>query len=421
LTEEILLRFLMTGLVDFDSLPVQRLDAEDASDKAVPRGKRSQRPVAPYRSVSARLNGGESSRCSTERSKPEQDAGARLSSGAALFRAAASAAASCGNAPHGGLLEDEEFDPAMLAATLDHHLAGGGAFSAVSSSSLPSRPRRWTAADTDGGEAGGPNSSLRWLSPTRQPVGRIMQRPLSELYVEVVRHGRSRSRCLQCSETFEVGQLQVGYTAHTLFPQQPARWIHVACMNDARLNIRAGSCRVSLNPRIPAAIQQEIMSTFVCLSMSPGPHELRKWTYLRASVKHWDSSVLPELCDDVRDASQTLVGDALPQRREREVSGLLALLPSYPLTVDLDDEDSTCAICQVKMNMGDMVCRLPCHHVYHVGCIDTWLRVKTSCPLDNLCIEKMLQQTPPEPTAGTESAAAAATAAAAAEVVILND
>ena len=34
------------------------------------------------------------------------------------------------------------------------------------------------------------------------------------------------------------------------------------------------------------------------------------------------------------------------------------------------------------------MCTLPCSHFYHVGCIDAWLRIKTTCPLDNIEIKK---------------------------------
>mmetsp|Transcript_54039 Transcript_54039/g.94924 ORF Transcript_54039/g.94924 Transcript_54039/m.94924 type:complete len:260 (-) Transcript_54039:140-919(-) len=42
---------------------------------------------------------------------------------------------------------------------------------------------------------------------------------------------------------------------------------------------------------------------------------------------------------------------------------------------------SSCAICMKDFAIGDEVRKLPCGHVFHVACIDEWLRRCVDCPL----------------------------------------
>ncbi|RKO88643.1 hypothetical protein BDK51DRAFT_10140, partial [Blyttiomyces helicus] len=44
--------------------------------------------------------------------------------------------------------------------------------------------------------------------------------------------------------------------------------------------------------------------------------------------------------------------------------------------------DPDCAICMDPFEDSDRVRRLPCNHIFHVGCIDVWLVKETAaCPL----------------------------------------
>jgi len=49
------------------------------------------------------------------------------------------------------------------------------------------------------------------------------------------------------------------------------------------------------------------------------------------------------------------------------------------------DSDATCAICLVPYAEGESIRALPCPskkpHVFHMTCVDTWLRTNASCPL----------------------------------------
>lgn len=46
-------------------------------------------------------------------------------------------------------------------------------------------------------------------------------------------------------------------------------------------------------------------------------------------------------------------------------------------TVDVD----SCAVCMESFHSGESAERVPYGHVYHAGCIATWLSVCKSCPL----------------------------------------
>lgn len=62
----------------------------------------------------------------------------------------------------------------------------------------------------------------------------------------------------------------------------------------------------------------------------------------------------------------------------------LALLPTMKLT--RTDEAHACSICLNEMEEGTLVKRLPCMHYFHPECIDQWLKINSTCPLDKKSI-----------------------------------
>lgn len=48
-----------------------------------------------------------------------------------------------------------------------------------------------------------------------------------------------------------------------------------------------------------------------------------------------------------------------------------------------DDEEPSCSICLCEYEKGDAVTRLPCHHIYHESCLDSWTTNHVRCPLCN--------------------------------------
>ena len=52
----------------------------------------------------------------------------------------------------------------------------------------------------------------------------------------------------------------------------------------------------------------------------------------------------------------------------------------FDCIVSAETPDRLCAICSSSLHAFDPVYALPCAHLFHVGCLRPWVRVKTSCP-----------------------------------------
>ncbi|XP_039172444.1 E3 ubiquitin-protein ligase At1g12760-like [Eucalyptus grandis] len=57
------------------------------------------------------------------------------------------------------------------------------------------------------------------------------------------------------------------------------------------------------------------------------------------------------------------------------------LAPGTERECFLSGEDVVCCICLSRYADNDELKELPCHHVFHVECIDKWLKINASCPL----------------------------------------
>lgn len=51
-----------------------------------------------------------------------------------------------------------------------------------------------------------------------------------------------------------------------------------------------------------------------------------------------------------------------------------------------------CGICQEEFDVADMCKLLPCGHMFHSDCIDSWLKTSVNCPMDNLSVEELWKQ-----------------------------
>lgn len=47
-----------------------------------------------------------------------------------------------------------------------------------------------------------------------------------------------------------------------------------------------------------------------------------------------------------------------------------------------------CCICLCELDVGESVKSLPCGHKFHAGCIDKWLSMNGTCPIDKYEIFK---------------------------------
>eukprot|EP00026_Physarum_polycephalum_P003599 Phypoly_transcript_03612.p1 GENE.Phypoly_transcript_03612~~Phypoly_transcript_03612.p1 ORF type:complete len:740 (+),score=127.61 Phypoly_transcript_03612:116-2335(+) len=59
----------------------------------------------------------------------------------------------------------------------------------------------------------------------------------------------------------------------------------------------------------------------------------------------------------------------------------IEVCPKFTLTNDHTLENKTCLVCHDEMVVGNEIRRLPCLHMYHAPCIDTWLSQKPTCPV----------------------------------------
>ncbi|CAE7840921.1 rnf43 [Symbiodinium sp. CCMP2592] len=198
---------------------------------------------------------------------------------------------------------------------------------------------------------------------------------LAAMYLDFFRGDMPRN-CKLCQQVFRMGELIAGYMLEDLMLRP--KWIHIKCVRRARL--QTVGQRVSYNPAISEATLQEAL-----LDLGHTPRRAEKmvrWSYLPASVHRWPNQLVPaapepEPVEDSRPRSEN---------SEQAIAAILAALPCSQLSSSME----ACAICHQVMSQGEMICSLPCAHTYHVGCIDSWLRIRTTCPLDNRDIQQML-------------------------------
>ena len=48
---------------------------------------------------------------------------------------------------------------------------------------------------------------------------------------------------------------------------------------------------------------------------------------------------------------------------------------------DLETDQNTCTICQDNFEYNNIVRKLNCGHIFHIGCIDVWFETNIRCPL----------------------------------------
>eukprot|EP00898_Chlorokybus_atmophyticus_P006491 jgi/Chlat1/6843/Chrsp51S06529 len=58
----------------------------------------------------------------------------------------------------------------------------------------------------------------------------------------------------------------------------------------------------------------------------------------------------------------------------------IASMPDVEITDTLANAYSSCSICQEDFVSGQRGKKLPCDHMFHVQCLDQWLRVRATCP-----------------------------------------
>ena len=155
------------------------------------------------------------------------------------------------------------------------------------------------------------------------------------------------------------GDLRVGFMME---PNLVPQWVHLSCSRRARLQ-SVGKLMAS-DPDISMMHRQQALNDLG--RSSRNARDIQPWNYLRSSIHQWSAEVVHRTEEEV-------------STQEKEIAEILTSLPCVQLEANRD----ICAICHQTMAEGEIVCNLPCGHFYHVGCIDAWLRIRTTCPLDN--------------------------------------
>jgi len=64
---------------------------------------------------------------------------------------------------------------------------------------------------------------------------------------------------------------------------------------------------------------------------------------------------------------------------------------SWPPADARESSQQVCKVCLVRFAIGDRCRRLPCRHIFHEGCVDTWLRRCTDCPTCKANVDRAIR------------------------------
>lgn len=74
------------------------------------------------------------------------------------------------------------------------------------------------------------------------------------------------------------------------------------------------------------------------------------------------------------------------QRRDNLPPSSLSNLEEITQIVSIKNVKNDCSICQDHFVKDQKARMLPCNHIFHIGCIDEWLKRDLSCPM---CRERL--------------------------------
>jgi len=90
---------------------------------------------------------------------------------------------------------------------------------------------------------------------------------------------------------------------------------------------------------------------------------------------------------------QTAHSYGLEAPREGLTDDEIAEIPQRVVTV-AETMDRTCSICIAEIQTGEAVRQIPCHHLFHVACLDQWLQINARCPN---CVQPIGTEQPDAP------------------------
>ncbi|KAG2309936.1 hypothetical protein Bca52824_021493 [Brassica carinata] len=99
---------------------------------------------------------------------------------------------------------------------------------------------------------------------------------------------------------------------------------------------------------------------------------------MRLDIDNMSYEELLALGDKMGTVSTALSEEALSRSLQKSIYQETDETGSKSLN---EDDDIKCSICQEEYVDGDEVGTMPCEHMYHVSCVQHWLRMKNWCPI----------------------------------------
>ncbi|XP_063539573.1 E3 ubiquitin-protein ligase RNF126-like [Cydia strobilella] len=69
----------------------------------------------------------------------------------------------------------------------------------------------------------------------------------------------------------------------------------------------------------------------------------------------------------------------------------IAAIPSEAVTEEQAAANTSCSVCWENFQLGEMVSKLQCEHIFHSTCIEPWLQLHATCPI---CRRSLLPEEP---------------------------
>ncbi|KAL0709321.1 hypothetical protein Bca4012_016299 [Brassica carinata] len=99
---------------------------------------------------------------------------------------------------------------------------------------------------------------------------------------------------------------------------------------------------------------------------------------MRLDIDNMSYEELLALGDEMGTVSTALSEEALSRSLRKNIYQETGETGAISLN---KDDDIKCSICQEEYVDGDEVGTMPCEHMYHVSCVQQWLRMKNWCPI----------------------------------------
>jgi hypothetical protein len=76
----------------------------------------------------------------------------------------------------------------------------------------------------------------------------------------------------------------------------------------------------------------------------------------------------------------------ISQLKQFQAKSLFSLIESTSSHLTLKKNVVNCTICLKEVQALEVIKELPCGHQFHKRCIDPWLKIRASCPIDRKTI-----------------------------------